>query len=155
MRSIQKKTEIVGIENLQKIITREISKYARSTSWTGGRRVKGRNYDRVGNSQVVLERQGMDEEKATKWWNCQKNTFSTFHRAVRLHSRIQWKIDANYANVYVKVHSTVLLASTIFFRQKMCFLALHQYITTAMNMIGGNLTEVSIVIFFFLFLCSS
>ena len=32
----------------------------------GGRRVKGRNYDRVGNSQVVLERQGMDEEKATK-----------------------------------------------------------------------------------------
>ena len=32
----------------------------------GGGRVKGRNYDRVGNSQVALERQGMDEEKATK-----------------------------------------------------------------------------------------
>ena len=32
----------------------------------GGHRVKGRNYDRVGNSQVVLERQGMDEEKATR-----------------------------------------------------------------------------------------
>jgi len=32
----------------------------------GGGRVKGRNYDRVGNSQVGLERQGMDEEKATK-----------------------------------------------------------------------------------------
>ena len=28
--------------------------------------VKGRNYDRVGNSQVALERQGMDEEKATE-----------------------------------------------------------------------------------------
>ena len=96
----------------------------------------------------------MDEEKATKWWNCQKKTFSTFHRAVRLHSRIQWKIDANYANVYVKVHSTVLLASTFFSGTKCVFLALHQYITTAMNMIGGNLTEVSIVIFFFLFLCS-
>ena len=39
--------------------------------------------------------------------------------------------------------------------RKCVFLALYQYITTAMNMIGGNLTEVSIVIFFFLFLCSS
>ena len=29
----------------------------------GGHRVKGRNYDRVGNSQVVLERQGMDLRK--------------------------------------------------------------------------------------------
>jgi len=29
-------------------------------------RVKGRNHDRVGNSQVGLKRQGLDEEKATK-----------------------------------------------------------------------------------------
>ena len=39
--------------------------------------VKGRNYDRVCNSQVALERQGMDEEKATKCDKIakKKNTF--------------------------------------------------------------------------------
>ena len=85
MRST-KKTGVVGMENLQ-IITREISKYALhqwplvETEYMDGgcwcsAGVKGRNYDRVCNSQVALERQGMDEEKATKCDKiAKKNTF--------------------------------------------------------------------------------
>lgn len=56
----------------------------------GGHRVKGRNYDRVGNSQVVLERQGMDLRKRRQNDEiAKKNRFSAGHGAVRLHSRIQ------------------------------------------------------------------
>ena len=123
MRST-KKTGIVGMENLQ-IITREISKYAlhhgplvKTEYMDGGcwcsAGVKGRNYDRVCNSQVALERQGMDEEKATKCDKIAKKTHFKLFNAVHLHSRIWWKIHANYANVYFRVHSTVLLVSSIF-----------------------------------------
>ena len=69
---------------------------------------------------------------------------------MRLHSRTWWKISCKYANVYFREHCTVLLVSSIFkvnLRQKCVFLHFIG-ITTAMNMISSNLTEVSIMIFF-------
>jgi len=90
--------------------------------------VKGRNYDRVCNSQVALERQGMDEEKATKCDKIAKNTFSTFQSCAFAFKDLM----KNSCKLRTRLFQSKLFSSSRkfnfqSFKTKMCFFAFYRY----------------------------